>query len=719
MTGYSAWRLLQKQKRNRQHRNLSDELVSLCSAAGIPLENPVQRRQVQQLLDQDTLSEASRRTRLTLRANLSGQHQRQIQKLEQSRDILDQLRHKHGLALDLETPDLLHLLNVIPRFRSARGEVAGLNGSITEKRHELELMLQTIGTTFSDLGFSKPTSVTEAEQFLKELETRLDDRKRLRNEAQRDLEDLNRLGLEQEENELNLTAFWSRLGLSPQKDDYLVRNLVDQLSSWEATVAEKSLLTQQMDLQDREFRSMPELLDPVEAEKLSNDELDQRLNVLRADCEARDGIVADITRINLQVEQARDSLQVAEAQALQESARASLLEIREQERRCTLGQLLLDDVQKTYHHASRPKVLAQASDNLRDFTHGRYELKVLPGHDQNGQFVAFDLEKKENLGLGKLSDGTRAQLLLAVRLAFIAVNEGSARPPVFLDESLTSSDPERFAAIADKLASWADSQNRQVFYLSSNPMDAKAWENALKSSGLPGPEVFDLGKIRKLKSGQPASFKYEEPDLPEAPGQMSATEYAQALKVPALDPWGRNTESHLWYILQDDLPLLHRLLLVSAETLGKFLSRKDELLVLGKMSPEKLTNLEARGHCLDAFFRNWRIGRSRPITAETLLNSEAVGPSFMDKCRILLNETKGDSEAFLTGLRGKKVKRFAGKNIEALEAYFLEEGFLDPRDALVEEDLLSKVYSAVQSEIKTGSLDVIEVRKLVLSWVGM
>lgn len=719
LAGYTAWRLLQNQSHKKQHKNLSDEITTLCSTAGIALDHPLQQRQIQRLVDDETRSEASRRNRQTLRDNLTGQHQRQNQKMEQSHEILESLRSEHGLALDRETPDLINLLNVIPRYRTARDGVVALSAAIDEKQKELDTILKACGSILTGLGFAFPASLTEAEQLLEDLESRLSQRQNLQDEAQRYQDELHRLQLDLEEIDGNLSAFWNRLGLAPQKDDYLVRNLVDQLSNWDEAVTEESNLKQQVDLQDREFRSRPELLNPIEAENLTDEQLDIRLENLRSDTEARDGIRDGITRIELQVEQARSSLQVAEARALQETARNALLETREQERHSTLGRLLLDDVQQTYHHASRPKVLARASDNFRDFTQGRYELQVIPGEDQNGRFAASDLEKKENLGLAELSDGTRAQLLLAVRLAFIAVNEGAAKPPIFLDESLTSSDPERFAAIADKLAAWAGSQHRQVFYLSSNPNDARAWESSLNNAGLPAPVVFDLARARKLNAGQPTSFEFEMPSDPPAPEQMSAAEYAHLMLIPGLNPWGQNTETHLWYILQDDLPQLHRLLLASANTLGKFLSRKDELLVVGKMSPRKLLNLEARGHCLDAFFKNWRIGRNRPVTAETLISSTAVGPTFMDKCRDLLDEVEGDSVKFLAGLRGKKVKRFAGKNIENLENYFLQEGFMDPRDLLTEEDLLSNVYSVVQSEIKAGSLEVIEVRTLVLSWWGM
>jgi len=719
LAGYSAWRWFQIQSRNKDRKNLGAQIIAQCKANGITLEQPLQPAQIQNLLNDETRAETARLTRQALRDYLSGQQKLQGQKLENSSDLLDQLRRKHGLAMDLEAPDLINLLNAIPRLREARDEATALEAAIAEKQQNRDAVLETCSSSFAELGFSRPGTLLEVEQLLDELETRLTLRNRLQDEQKRYQEDLHRLQQDLKELDDHLSTFWNRLGLPAQDDDHLVLQLVDSISDWDATVAEESTLKHQVELLNREIHSKPALLDPDEAEKLTDDQLDLRLETLRTEAQSRDSLLAEITRIKVQVEQARDSLQVAEARSLQEAARANLLETRKQERQNTLGRLLLEDVQQTYHHASRPKVLARASDNFRDFTQGRYELLVLPGEKQNGRFAAFDVEKKENLRLSELSDGTRAQLLLAVRLAFIAVNEGAARPPIFLDESLTSSDPERFAAIADKLAGWAASQQRQVFYLSSNPNDATAWEMALKTSGLPHPEIFDLAKARSLDSGRPPSFDFDAPFIPPAPGNMTAAEYARVLMVPGLDLWHQSTKSHVWYILQDDLPQLHRLLLASAPSLGRLFSRKNDILVLGEMSARKLANLEARGHCLDAFIKNWRIGRNRPVTAETLISSGAVGPAFMDKCRDLLNEVKGDSEAFLAGLRAKKVKRFNTKKIEALEDYFRQENFLDPHDVLTEEDLLSNVYSAVQPEIKAGALEVVEVRTLVLSWWGL
>ncbi len=716
LTGYSLWRWLRTRGLNKRYQKLGADVLSRCLEAGIQIEPPLTKVSAQRLVDDETRHQTTNQTRQALRDNLSGQYLRQGQKLNESQDLVEDLRQNHGLALDREIPDLINLLNVVPRFRSARDETASLGAAVNQKQQELDTVLEVVASIFVDFGFERISSSTEAQQLLEKLELRLAEKQLQQEKQERDQKELDRLQLDLEEIDGTLSEFWKRLGLSAQTDGHLVRQLVEKLPHWLNTLGEESRLQQQLELLNRDFRLHPDLVDPAEAEKMSAEQLDIKLEELLAEARDRDGIITEISRTEFQVEQARESLQVAEAQARADNAQTALLETREKEREITLGRILLDDVEQTYQQTSRPRVLASASDNFRDFTQGSYQLRVVPGENRSGCFAAFDTEKEENLGLGELSDGTRAQLLLAVRLAFIAQNESTAKPPIFLDESLTSSDPERFASIADRLARWAGRQQRQVFYLSSNPHDAKAWQRALNQADLPQPKVIDLAKARGEGSAGIPSFDHENPVLLPSPANMTAAEYARLLVVPALNPWGPNTESHLWYLLMDDLPQLHRLLLAATSTLGPFLARKSEMVVLGKMTPQKISNLEARGRCLDAFFRNWRIGRSRPVTAETLLSSGAIGEKFMEKSRELLKEVGGDSVSFLAELRGKKVKRFATKKIEDLESYFLRERYLDPRDALQEEELAGSVILVVAPEIKAGQLQVDEVHHLVLTW---
>lgn len=719
LAGYSLFQFIKSRSKIKRQQALTAEVEKELRDAGIPLQTTLTKNLGVHLVEDQVRTDAANHTRKTLLDNFAHKDQLQKQRTEQSQLLLDKLRQDHGMALDREMPDLLNLLNVIPRFRSAQDESTSLSAAIAHKQQELDEVLATLNVTFEKLGFEPATSTTESSHLLEKLDLQLSATRLLTEQQDRDRNDLKLVQLDLEEIDTRLTGFWNRLGLLPTDNDYQVRKLVDQIPQWVEAQNEESRLSQQIDFLELAFKSTAGIPDPRDGKKLTDEELDTRLNELQQEAEARQSIASDITRIETLVGEARNSQDVAEARIQTEAAQALLQETRQHERDNALGRLLLTDVQQTYHHTSRPKVLARASDNFKNFTQGLYELRIEPGDHQAGCFVAYDGEKKENRGLAELSDGTRAQLLLAVRLAFISENEKSAKPPIFLDESLTSSDPQRFTAIASQLAQWAQQENRQVYYLSSNPNDAKAWESVLAQSGLPAPETFDLETARNQVSGQTIAFDYEPPEVVPSPDQMTAAEYARLLAVPALDPWLENTESHLWYLLQDDLQLLYRLREAEAPTLGRFLMRKEDMVVLGKMTSADVPRLLARGHCLDAFFKNWRIGRSRPVTAEALVSSGAISDKYLDQCKALLKDVRGDSGQFLEGLRDKKVKGFRKNKLEAVEKFFQEENYLDPRDVLAEDELLGLVQSLVVSEIEAGFLETSGVRKLVLSWIKL
>jgi DNA repair protein SbcC/Rad50 len=703
-----------KQKRKRS--GSTDDLVHQLREAGLKVPNHFTHADALQLLVDETGKDEAKRTRRILQDFLSGKQQDFAADSEQDDDSLRQLRRQHGLAMDRETPELINLMNAIPVFRDTKNNTLRLKAEIETKQQALDSLLAIIGSAFAALGFNQPSSTLEARNQLEILSTRMREWEDLQREQKQFQKDLDRVHLDLNTLEESLSAFWKKLDLTPQDDNSLVRQLVDDLPGWQQSQKELTRLQHEFDSLELQLRENPDLLDPSQAELFTPEEIEQKLRELRSDIQARDSIRDDISRTEYQVEQARDGLQMAETLARVETARTDLRDIRKAQHETTLGRLLLEDVKETYQHTSRPRVLATASDSFRDFTQGRYQLRVVAGENDTGRFAAFDTGLGENVGLGELSDGTRAQLLLAVRLAFIRENEGSVKPPIFLDESLTSSDPHRFAAIADRLARWAGQQERQIFYLSSNPNDARAWQTVLEKSGLPQPEVFDLGKARSLPKAGPVSFEFETPTDPPSPAGMSAAEYASLLSVPGLDPWQPNTEAHLWYLLNDDLSLLHRLLMAAAPRLGQWLARKSDMATLAGMTDKMISNLEARGHCLDAFLRNWRIGRERPLTVGFLEETEIVGESFKEKCRSLLQEVDGSAEEFLAGLRNKKVPRFQTKNIELLENYFIQESYLDPRKAQSGDDLLGHVLTVVAPEIDAGHLEVSEVRMLVQNW---
>jgi len=218
------------------------------------------------------------------------------------------------------------------------------------------------------------------------------------------------------------------------------------------------------------------------------------------------------------------------------------------------GQFLLADVAEEHRTEHQPAVLADARDRLARFTHNRYDLVV----DESGRIQVRDTVQGLLQQPNHLSTGTRMQLFLAVRLAWTSVQEGGREPlPIFLDEALTTSDPERFNAIAHNLQALADEEGRQVIYLSAEPADVVRWERTLERS------VNHLDLLAG-RGGEPLERdQYEvataaEP-LPE-PASRSPEEYAVLLGVPPVQPWFDAGAIHLFHLMRDDLPLLHQLM---------------------------------------------------------------------------------------------------------------------------------------------------------------
>ncbi len=91
------------------------------------------------------------------------------------------------------------------------------------------------------------------------------------------------------------------------------------------------------------------------------------------------------------------------------------------------GMTLAEQVQSKVASESVPLVQRRAGELLKDFTRGTCELIV-----ENGDVRALQpSEGTARFELEELSDGTRAQLFIAVRLAFVEQGEQGLQLPLF------------------------------------------------------------------------------------------------------------------------------------------------------------------------------------------------------------------------------------------------------------------------------------------------
>ena len=401
---------------------------------------------------------------------------------------------------------------------------------------------------------------------------------------------------------------------------------------------------------------------------------------LAARADAYTALVEERTEIQTRLEDAGKTLALEGAAAEEHRAQQALADKREEALLAAATKTLLDDVERAFVAEHEPAVLRRAREIFAQVTAHAFDLQLHPG----GRFVARDLRQGTTRTLGELSSGTRAQLLLALRLAWTeAQEEGGEALPLFLDEALTTSDEDRFAVMARSLEriAGAEGRPRQVFYLSARRHENALWQRATGTR----PATVDLAALRFHRpASAPEDYRIEEVLPIPAPEGHSAETYAALLGVPALDPQRPEGEIHVFHLLRDELSLLHSLM----DTWRVLSQGQLEALLASDAAPAALPEaplrrrMRRRCRALRAWVARWRQGRGRPVDRGALERSGAVSAVFIERVTDLAGQVRGDGEALVRALRGGRLKYFYHNKLDELEEWLRDEGYIDRRERL-------------------------------------
>ena len=482
-----------------------------------------------------------------------------------------------------------------------------------------------------------------------------------------------------------------------------LRRRLDRLEQWRETNEACGRAKTEEDLVRAglsEHRDLLELVDEGRRAELEGtlDGLSGKADEHRALIELRTGV---LTRL----EDAGANLELERAAAAESRAEETLADKREDALLSVATETLVQDVEQAFVAEHEPAVLRRARDIFAQVTARAFAL----GLQTDGAFVARDVRQGVTRALGELSSGTRAQLLLALRLAWTeAQEEGGEALPLFLDEALTTSDEDRFAVMARSLEriATAEGRPRQVFYLSARRHESALWKGATGTE----PATLDLASIRfRGQAAAPDDHRVEEsPSLP-APEGHRPESYARLLEVPRLDPRRPEGSVHLFHLLRDDLPLLHSLMDTwRIQSLGQL-----EALLASDAAPaalageESCDRLRARCRALRIWVELWRQGRGRPVDRGVLEQCGAVSAVFIDRAAELAKRVEGDGEAFLQALRDGELGHFRLSKMEELERELIDVGCIDPRPRLDGEERrrLNLQRSASQSRVDAGDIN--------------
>lgn len=189
-----------------------------------------------------------------------------------------------------------------------------------------------------------------------------------------------------------------------------------------------------------------------------------RLDEVRRDLASHDEVARTALQELTRAQEAVRALghgAAAEAEAEAQGARARLAQELDDFLPTELARRILRRVVERYARAHRPQLLTRTSELLASLTGGRWvQAEVRPGtteltvHRGDGSFVSPD----------QLSTGTREQLFVALRLAFVEQHCAGREPlPVLIDDAFVNFDTQRTRLALGALAEFGGAT--QVLYL--------------------------------------------------------------------------------------------------------------------------------------------------------------------------------------------------------------------------------------------------------------
>jgi DNA repair protein SbcC/Rad50 len=371
-----------------------------------------------------------------------------------------------------------------------------------------------------------------------------------------------------------------------------------------------------------------------------------------------------------------------------------------------VGESLVDWLIERQDSDSTPALLDRARSWLLQFTNNRYELRV----GQERIFEATDLKTETLHRLSQLSDATRVQLILAARLAYIEQAEAGGEPvPLFLDEVLSTSDPDRFSAVGAAIMTMA--KHRQIFYATASSGEVAQWRDLAASLGMEPLRVIELGKT--AQDWKVTIPKPEKRQIP-APQGESPIEYAEKLGLQRPSLFGEPKTWPLALVLYDDQESAY---MAAKEGIGN-IGQLEALIKAGINAalPKKTIILAVtRQNAITATLDALRVGRGRPLDWGTLDKSGIISDAFSEKFKPLVRDHGHDANTFME--RADDIKGFRKKKLEQLHDHLLETGHLDTRATLSKAQLLERIQISCSAEINKGELQLGELPG-ILDWVS-
>lgn len=398
---------------------------------------------------------------------------------------------------------------------------------------------------------------------------------------------------------------------------------------------------------------------------------------------------SEITKIKTLVGEEQTGRELEVALAEREAA-LEALEIHYQNTRAAItGELILNGLRNKTQENSDLKVLNRAKELFSKITHGHFEL--LLDDSEGGNFRARNTILNQGLKLEQLSSGTRIQLLIAVRLAFIESQETSVKLPIIVDEVLANSDDLRAKQIIEALVE-ISKEGRQIFYFTAQSDEVIKWQEYLSQH----PEVESKTVILESKQTT-EQMDYELMNQTTAPTLITAQvlspenltreAYHEQLNPPKYNFLSDTTRGlHLSYLIENN-QVLYSCLQRGIHYYGHLESFIKSQGKLQGFTDEKLKNISEKILLLKSYQHLYQKGRAKPINRAVLQASRSVSDIFIDAVDAKLKELENNPKKLLIALREREISGFMRAKIDELEEYLTEHDFINEEEILSTDEI--------------------------------
>jgi energy-coupling factor transporter ATP-binding protein EcfA2 len=599
-------------------------------------------------------------------------------------------------------------LDQLKKWQSSDNELSSETGALEEINNQRIAKLAVINDLFGNIGANNNTDAVNARSVY----TKVKEDERIRRETVHDILNLNNNISDRLERTKTLQyradAIYHSLGIENRNYE-AARKLMEQFPDYALKKAEKHSEETTLGIKRIELEGHHLFAD--HENEISNLQLyEAEANITKFEAEAShlEEISSKIAGINALVDDKMIGDELEKALSEMRNAEARLENFYESNLSSITGALLMEHLMRETGEENRPEVFRRADRILGQITRGRYQLRLSGEGDP--QFIAYDTILNQGMSIGELSTGTRVQLLIAIRLAFIELQEKDVKLPVIADELMANSDDMRAEAIIEAL-SVICAEGRQVFYFTAQPEEVAKWDTYLKKTKnisysvllLSGKSDYSTGVEARDFADIRAQFVYNPPE----PGKSNIREYRNLLGKIHYNLLYNKPDQLSLSFLTTDVNLLYNCLKSGVGTWGQLRSFWHAGGRIKSIDDKAITGMERKTELLDQFQELYCIGRPKAVDMEVILASEAVTETFIDAVRKKLAEVNGDPIKLLESL--ETIKRFRAESIRQLENYLREKKHIDDNDPLGPDEIMIRM----QALISTSETDPEEAQQFL------